>query len=120
MLIACSKRSTPMSGPDNQLTAEDLGLHLDHMRLSLDPERGVARLVIHRPGKLNAVTMPMRDQFADLFRALQRDDRTRVVIIRGAGEQAFTAGGEVASLMEKGTAHLARLHENVDAPERVD
>src|SRR5438067_994381 len=104
--------------PKTQLTAEDLALHLDHMHLSLDPERGVARLIIDRPGKLNAVTMPMRDQFADLFRALQRDGRARAVIIRGADEQAFTAGGEVASFMEKGPAHLSLLHENVAAPER--
>ena len=79
-----------MSSPDNQLTAEDLGLHLDHMHLSLDPERGVARFIIDRPGKLNAVTMPMRDQFADLFRALQRDGRARVVIRLSALRKALS------------------------------
>jgi 2-oxoglutaroyl-CoA hydrolase len=96
----------------------DLGLQLDHMRLTLEAERGLARLVIDRPDKLNAVTMPMREQFADVFRALERDGRVRVVIIRGAGEQAFTAGGEIAMFMETGQGPLSLLHENVAAPER--
>lgn len=100
------------------ITAADLGLELEFMNLSLDPERGLARLVLDRPGKMNAVTMPMREQLADLFRALERDRRARVVIIRGAGEDAFTAGGEIASFMEKDPRHLSVLHDNVAAPER--
>ena len=100
------------------LSAADLGLEVEFMRLELDAECGVARLVIDRPGKLNAVTMPMRDQLSDLFRALERDGRARVVIVRGAGDQAFTAGGEIASFMEKDQRHLSVLHENIAAPER--
>lgn len=100
------------------LTAAELGLELEFMHFSLDAERGLAKLVLDRPGKMNAVTMPMREQLADLFRALERDGRTRVVIIRGAGDEAFTAGGEIASFMEKGQRHLSVLHDNVAAPER--
>ena len=107
-----------MSGEAKTLRAADLGLELEFMHLSLEPERGVARLVLDRPGKMNAVTMPMRDQLADLFRVLERDGRARVVIICGAAEQAFTAGGEIASFMEKDQRHLSLLHENVAAPER--
>ena len=38
----------------------------------------------------------MRDQFADIFRVLERDGHARIAIIRGAGDQAFTVGGEIA------------------------
>jgi 2-oxoglutaroyl-CoA hydrolase len=103
---------------NSQVTAKDLGLDLEFMHLTLDPEQGVARLVLDRPGKMNAVTMPMRDQLSDLFRTLERDGRARVVIIRGAGDQAFTAGGEIAGFMEKGPGHVSLLHHNVAAPER--
>lgn len=103
---------------NGQIGAEDLGLRLESMRLTLEPGRGVARLVIDRPEKLNAITMPMRDQFASLFHALERDGRARVVVVRGAGEQAFTAGGEVGMFMEHGPGPLSLLHENVAAPER--
>lgn len=103
---------------DQTITAEALGLHLEHMHLSLDAERGVARVVLDRPGKMNALTLGMRDQFADLFRTLERDGRARVVVVRGAGEEAFTAGGDIAMFMQAGQDLLSYLHDNVAAPER--
>jgi 2-oxoglutaroyl-CoA hydrolase len=103
---------------DSHITAEDLGLRLDRMRFALDAGRGVARLVIDQPEKMNRVTMPMRDQISDLFRTLEKDGRTRVVIVRGAGEEAFTAGGEIGGFMETHPSRLSLLHENVAAPER--
>jgi 2-oxoglutaroyl-CoA hydrolase len=103
---------------DQTITAEALGLHLEHMHLSLDAERGVARVVLDRPGKMNALTLGMRDQFADLFRALDRDGRARVAIVRGAGDEAFTAGGDIAMFMQAGQDLLSYLHDNVAAPER--
>jgi 2-oxoglutaroyl-CoA hydrolase len=107
-----------VSSQDHKVTAEGLGLQLDNMQFALDAERGVARLVIDQPGKLNRVTMPMRDQIAGLFRTLEKDGRTRAVVIRGAGEEAFTAGGEIGGFMETHPSHLSLLHENVAAPER--
>lgn len=101
-----------------KVTAEDLGLRLEHMYLTLDTESQVARLVLDRPGKLNAITMAMRDQFAALFQALERDGRARAVIVRGAGHEAFTAGGEIPGFMEKAPGPISLLHENVAAPER--
>jgi 2-oxoglutaroyl-CoA hydrolase len=97
---------------------EDLGLKLESMHLTLDPERGIARLVLDRPGKMNAITIPMRDQIDDVFRTLARDGRARVVLVRGAGEEAFTAGGEISMFMERGPGPLSYLHQNVAAPER--
>lgn len=107
-----------MSLQDGHITGEDLGLRLDNMHLMLNAERGTARLVIDDPAKMNRVTMPMRDQISDLFRALEKDGRARVVVIRGAGEQAFTAGGDIASFMKTHPGPLSLLHENVAAPER--
>lgn len=100
------------------ITAEELGLKLDNMRFSLDAGRGVARLVLDQQEKMNRVSMPMRDQLADLFKALEKDGRARLAIIRGAGEKAFTAGGEIASFMQTHPVPLSFLHENVAAPER--
>ena len=107
-----------MSAQNSEVTAEELGLQLDNMRFALDAERGLARLIIDQPEQMNRVTMPMRDQIADLFRTLEKDGRARVVIIRGAGEEVFSAGGEIGGFMEKHPSHLSLLHENVAAPER--
>ena len=42
----------------------------------------------------------------------------RVVVLRGAGEQAFTAGGDVGMFMQTDAETLPHLHVNVGAPER--
>ena len=107
-----------MSSQDSRITAEELGLQLDNMQFALDAERGVARLVLDQQEKMNRVSMAMRDQISNLFRTLEKDGRTRVVIIRGAGEEAFTAGGEIGGFMETHPSDLSLLHENVAAPER--
>lgn len=106
-----------MSLQDGRITAEEFGLQLENMQFAFD-ERGVARLVLDQQEKMNRVSMTMRDQLSDLFRALERDGRTRVVIIRGAGEKAFTAGGEIGGFMQTHPVPLSFLHENVAAPER--
>ena len=107
-----------MSEMNSQIDAQDLGLELDHMSLTLDAEQRIARLVIDHQEKMNRITMPMREQVSDLFRALTSDGRTRVVIVRGAGEKAFTAGGDIAAFMETHPGPISLLHENVAAPER--
>ena len=106
-----------MSLQDGEIKAEEFGLRLENMQFALD-ERGVARLVLDQQEKMNRVSMPMRDQLSDLFRALEKDGRARVVIIRGAGEKAFTAGGEIGGFMQTHPVPLSYLHENVAAPER--
>ena len=58
-----------MSLQDGRITAEEFGLQLENMQFALD-ERGVARLVLDQQEKMNRVSMPMRDQLSDLFRAL--------------------------------------------------
>lgn len=102
---------------DGHITAKDLGVELDNMRFSLDAGRGVARLMLDQPEKMNRVSMTMRDQISDLFRRLEKDGRARVVVIEG-GEQAFTAGGNVGSFAETHPVPLSYLHDNVAAPER--
>lgn len=107
-----------MSPQSGELTEKELGLELDNMHLRLDEGRGVARLTLDNPKKMNRVSMEMRDQISDLFRTLERDGRARVVVISGAGEQAFTAGGDIAAFMKSSQGKLSFLHENVAAPER--
>lgn len=100
------------------LRAEDFGLKLQNMKFSFDAARGVGYLMFDDPAKMNRVTMPMRDQLSNLFWTLERDGRTRVVVIRGEGEQAFTSGGDIAGFLKEHPSCLSVLHENVAAPER--
>lgn len=55
----------------------------------------VARLVLNRPDKLNALTSEMCDALAARCREIERSD-ARVLILSGAGK-AFCAGGDIAA-----------------------
>ena len=60
----------------------------------------VADLVIDRPAKHNAVTPAMARELARLCGEIESDASVRVVILRGAGERAFCAGSDLASLAQ--------------------
>lgn len=55
----------------------------------------IATIVLNRPAKLNAFTLDMWRQLGDAFRALSADDTVRCVIVRGAGEKAFSPGNDI-------------------------
>lgn len=57
----------------------------------------VATLVIDNPGKRNAVSADMWQQFEPLLAGLADDDAVKVVVVRGAG-QDFSAGADIADL----------------------
>lgn len=60
----------------------------------------VAEIVLNRPEKHNAVTREMAAALQDACAAADRDDAVRVVLIRGAGERAFSSGSDLNSLAE--------------------
>ncbi len=67
--------------------------------------RGAIGLVtLNRPKALNALTLGMIRLFDPQLRAWNADPEVKAVVIRGAGERAFCAGGDVVSLYEAGKA----------------
>jgi 2-oxoglutaroyl-CoA hydrolase len=78
---------------------------------------GVATITLDVPGKLNRVSMPAREQLARVFDELGGDEAVRAIVLTGAGE-TFTAGGDIASFLERAPEELSRLAWNVAAPER--
>jgi enoyl-CoA hydratase len=64
--------------------------------LELDrPEPWILRLTLNTPGKLNAVGHEAHGHLAAIWKTIDRDDETRVVLVRGAGG-AFSSGGDLA------------------------
>jgi 2-oxoglutaroyl-CoA hydrolase len=86
--------------------------------LRLDRDRDVATITLDVAEKLNRVSMAARDQLATLFAELGRDESVRAIVLTGAGEKAFTAGGDIAGFLEREPEELSRLAWNVAAPER--
>lgn len=60
----------------------------------------VAEIVLNRPQKHNAITPPMAASLQAACLSVERDDNVRVVLVRGAGERAFSAGSDLNSLAE--------------------
>jgi enoyl-CoA hydratase/carnithine racemase len=58
----------------------------------------VAEITLDRPEKLNAVTPAMAAAIRDHCAAVDRDDAVRVVLLRGAGERAFSSGSDLNAL----------------------
>jgi enoyl-CoA hydratase len=65
-----------------------------------DNRDGVAVITLNRPHALNALTMDMVDALYGQLADWADDDSVRMVVIRGAGERAFCAGGDVRAVCE--------------------
>ncbi len=62
-------------------------------------EGTVATVTLTNPGKLNALDFAMWESLSTTMRALSADDSVRCVILRGEGEQAFAAGGDIEEFL---------------------
>jgi enoyl-CoA hydratase/carnithine racemase len=60
----------------------------------------VATVTLNRPAALNALSLDMLKGLAAWLDAWERDDNVRTVVLRGAGDKAFCAGGDVRALYD--------------------
>jgi enoyl-CoA hydratase/carnithine racemase len=66
----------------------------------------VATLTLNRPAAHNALSMEMLQGIGERLDAWEADDRVRTIVLRGAGDKAFCAGGDIRALrdsIESGT-----------------
>ncbi|AOB30207.1 enoyl-CoA hydratase [Bordetella sp. H567] len=56
----------------------------------------IATVILNRPAKLNALTVDAWRLLGDTFTALSRDDSVRCIVLRGAGEKAFSPGNDIS------------------------
>jgi enoyl-CoA hydratase len=70
----------------------------------------VADVLINNPGKLNAVNLAMWQQLAEIMGKLAVDRDIRCVVLRGAGEEAFAAGGDLEEFLVRRATLEQALH----------
>jgi dihydroxynaphthoic acid synthetase len=56
---------------------------------------GVARITINRPKVHNAFRLETLDELVDAFKTAETDSDAGVIVLSGAGERAFSSGGDV-------------------------
>jgi enoyl-CoA hydratase/carnithine racemase len=86
--------------------------------LRVELEGAIATLWIDRQAKMNTMTVGMRDEFPGIFAALEADQAVRVVVVRGAGGKAFSAGGDVGEFLLQEPADLERWGDTLTSAER--
>jgi enoyl-CoA hydratase/carnithine racemase len=63
--------------------------------LLCDVADSISTVTLNRPEKLNAINYAMADALLALLDRLEVDPEVRAVILTGAGERAFSAGGDI-------------------------
>lgn len=56
---------------------------------------GIAFLTLNRPEKLNALNYETNDRLMSILGGLEDNSKVRAVIVTGAGDKAFSAGGDI-------------------------
>src|SRR5512143_1072464 len=70
-------------------------------KLLLEKDGPIGWIVFNQPEKRNAVSQEMWQQMPEYVRDLAADDAIRVVILRGAGDQAFVAGADISQFKDR-------------------
>jgi len=87
----------------------------------IEREGQIATVILNRPQQRNAITFEMWRQLQTIARTLDADPEVRVVVFRGAGEAAFSAGADISEFETRrnnsalGRAYAAEFDGALDA-----
>jgi enoyl-CoA hydratase len=82
--------------PDQQQAAGELAQVTVLARL----DGRVGRIVLNRPQALNALDLPMIQALTQVLQSWREEPNVHAVVIEGAGDRAFCAGGDVRALRQ--------------------
>lgn len=84
---------------------------MPHPLIRTEREGEIALVTIDRAAKRNALDLPMWIALAEAMEAASADTTLRCVVIRGAGEEAFSAGADIAAFgQERGTPEREEVY----------
>src|SRR5438477_8547895 len=107
---------------------EDFSVSDEHMVVSRDG--AIVTATFNRPEARNAMTWAMYERLHRTCDEVEADDSVRVLVLRGAGDEAFVAGTDITQFtafagaedglayereLERGTARLERVGKPVIA-----
>ena len=71
---------------------------MKYKNLLFEEVNNIAKVIINRPDKLNALNHETLEELGELFDYIEESKSVSVVIITGAGEKAFVAGADIKEL----------------------
>ena len=75
----------------------------------------IASLVFDHEARRNAITVDMWEAVPDAVRRLQEDASVRVVVMRGAGSEAFVSGADISEFEQTRTGNAGREYDAMTA-----
>lgn len=88
-------------------------MYENYKALKVTSEGGVVRIVLDNP-PMNGMLSEMHGELSSIFSAVREDSSARVVVLTGAGDRAFSAGGDPNKLAAGPGDHsdwLQTMHE---------
>jgi enoyl-CoA hydratase/carnithine racemase len=68
---------------------------MTYEHILVDCEDGVGVLTLNRPEKLNAMNRSLLSELQDALKRMVADDTIGCIVVTGAGDRAFSAGGDI-------------------------
>jgi len=91
--------------------------------LQVEKEDEIALVTINRPDKLNAMNFAVMDEFITALDSLEKDS-SKVILITGAGQKAFSAGADIEYMSKIGPVeaekYALRGHEVLNKIENIE
>ncbi|HSD05005.1 MAG TPA: enoyl-CoA hydratase-related protein [Nitrosopumilaceae archaeon] len=91
--------------------------------LQVEKDDQIALITINRPEKLNAMNLQVMDEFISVLDDLEKD-QSKVIIITGAGQKAFSAGADIEYMSKIGSTeaekYALRGHEVLNKIEKIE
>lgn len=79
--------------------------------LLVEERNHIAHLTLNRPQALNALSHTMIEEMSRLLDSWANNNNIKAIIVRGAGEKSFCAGGDIRALYEAGKKADGSEHE---------
>ena len=70
-------------------------------KMLAEKEGPIGWITFNNPARRNAVSMAMWEALGEIVRDYENDDTIRVIILKGAGDQAFVSGADISEFEEK-------------------
>lgn len=95
--VADGFRDVVKRGGFHDVETTDDGQSFDHLRLEY-PGTYVGAIVVDRPHRLNAISQDVLEELPKAVEVFEADDDVRAIMLKGAGDRAFSVGADIQSM----------------------
>jgi enoyl-CoA hydratase/carnithine racemase len=89
------------------------------IKVEIDMENKIGKVLIDRQEKMNAITVKMRREIGERMLELDKNPDVGVIIVKGLGGKAFSSGGDVSEFLSLTPDILIDWGEDLSMPEKI-